>query len=234
MKFKKKLIQGEFLKRYKRFFADVKLDDQIVVAHVPNTGSMKSVNNPGQACLLSLAENPDRKLKYTLEAIQCPLSQAWVGVNTSWPNKLVRLAFENGEIKDWKKYSEIQSEVKINKETRLDILLTDARGNKKYIEIKNVSLRVGPAALFPDSVTERGQKHLRELMALVDEGHQAEIVYFIQRNDCAHFSPADEIDPEYGRLLRAAVKKGVIVRPLVYEFSEDGLVFQSVELKVVL
>ncbi len=242
MKFNQPLIEGVFLKRYKRFFADVEIpvelpgktstEKRVEVAHVANTGSLKSVNNPGSRCLVSPASNPERKLRYSLEAIQAP-SGAWVGVNTSLPNQLVREAFEAQRIAHWKMFDGFQGEVKINKETRLDALLT--RGEKKhYVEVKNVTLAEGTAALFPDAVTERGQKHLRELMSLVQQGHSAEIFFTVQRSDCLEFRPADQIDADYGKLLREAAKVGVIISAHVIRLTPNEIVLTEQKLKVVL
>lgn len=221
MKWQREIVQGQFLRRYKRFFADVELNGEVVVAHVPNTGSMKTcIETPRQA-LLSVSDNPARKLKYTLEALECP-DGGWIGVNTSWPNLLVRHAFDHKLIPDWKPYADLQLEVKISKETRLDGLLKSTSGKQKYIEVKNVTMASDAVAMFPDSVTERGQKHLRELMTLVDNGHDAEIVFVVQRTDCKSFSVAETIDPEYFRLFTEAQKKGVGVRVLGVGISASG------------
>jgi sugar fermentation stimulation protein A len=226
MRFKAPLLKATMIKRYKRFFADVNLNGKIVTAHCPNTGSLKTCWEEGRAAYISESDNPERKLKYTLEMTESPTG-ALVGVNTSWPNKLVKEAFENKVIQDWHSFNEFQSEVKISKETRLDACLTDAKGKKRFIEVKNVTLALDHVACFPDSVTTRGQKHLIELMKLVEEGHEAEIVFTIQRGDCTHFSAAQEIDPEYARLLVQAKKKGVIIRPLFVEVNPDGLALKS-------
>lgn len=229
MKFKTAVREGIFLKRYKRFFADVKLGGETVVAHVPNTGSLKSASEPGAPCLVTEANNPERKLKYTLEAIQMP-SGAWVGVNTSWPNLLAKEAFEMKAFSHWKNFDELKVEVKLSPETRIDLVLLDSRTQKKhFVEIKNVTMASGDlhaqkgVAHFPDAVTERGQKHLRELMKLVKEGHSAEILFAIQRSDCRSFSPADDIDPEYGKLLREAQKVGVKITAALVALSAQGL-----------
>ncbi len=218
-----KLYQGQFLKRYKRFFADINYDGEIIVAHVANTGSLKSINIPGQPCLFSKSDNPERKLQYTLEMIQAP-SGGWVGVNTSHPNRIMKKAAEAQWFDHWKNFSRVQSEVKINAKTRLDLMLFNEGENKKhYIEIKNTTLVENGLAQFPDAVTERGQKHLQELMLLKKQGHGAEIVFTIQRTDAETFAPADEIDPVYGQLLRKAHKQGVLITPVVIETSSQGL-----------
>lgn len=229
MKFKTTAREGIFLKRYKRFFADVKLGQETVVAHVPNTGSLKSASESGALCLVTESDNPERKLKFTLEAIQMP-SGAWVGVNTSWPNQLAREAFESRIFEHWLGFDELKPEVKLSPETRIDLVLANTKNQKKhFVEIKNVTMASGEVAKgagtahFPDAVTERGQKHLRELMKLVGEGHSAEIFFAVQRSDCKQFSPADSIDPEYGKLLREAHRAGVKITAALVDISRDGL-----------
>lgn len=219
MKYTQKLVSGKFLKRYKRFFADVHYNGEIVVAHVPNTGSLKSANHPGQDCLISPSENPERKLKFTLEMIQHP-NGSWVGVNTATPNKIVKEAAQEKFFPHWEKFANVQSEVKINAATRLDLMLfNEGEASKHYIEVKNVTLMEDGIAKFPDAVTERGQKHLRELMLLMDEGHSVELVFTVQRNDVKAFAPADDIDPAYGVLLREAHQKGMIITAVVVDLS---------------
>jgi sugar fermentation stimulation protein A len=229
MKFKTAVHQGIFLKRYKRFFADIELAGQVVVAHVPNTGSLKSASEVGAPCFVTESDNPERKLKFTLEAIQIP-SGAWVGVNTSWPNLLAKEAFDARVFPHWREFNELKAEVKLSPETRLDLVLQDGKSNRRhFVEIKNVTMASGAVAdragtaHFPDAVTERGQKHLRELMKLVSEGHSAEILFAVQRGDCRYFSPADEVDPEYGRLLREAQRAGVRVTAALVDVSPQGI-----------
>lgn len=238
MKFSRKLQEGIFLKRYKRFFADIEYQGQIITAHVPNTGSLKSVNNPGQPCLFSETDNLERKLKFTLEMIKSP-SGAWVGVNTSTPNAIVKEKLQHtvGHQKElsifahWMGFDKILPEYKINAETRLDFALKKSNSDKvHFIEVKNVTLEEGGIAKFPDAVTERGQKHLRELMNLMEHGHTAELVFTVQRNDCGGFAPADSIDPEYGKLLREAYHKGLKLTPLVVDLSHDSVELSEMQL----
>lgn len=239
MKFENSLIEGIFLKRYKRFFADILLGQDTVVAHVPNTGSMKGCSEPNSASLMSPATNPERKLRYTLEMIRTPKS--WVGVNTSNPPVLVRELFASKTVLHWKDFDGFQAEVKINTQTRLDGALwksseqknvkngklTKLEGPLHFFEIKNVSLAENGAAMFPDAVTERGQKHLQEMTDLIEQGFTCEMIYVIQREDCNEFTPADHIDPEYGKLLRKAVKKGLKVSALPCHLSETEIVLQA-------
>lgn len=241
MKFEERLTEARFQKRYKRFFADIILPDAlqgcIEVAHVANTGSLKSVLAEGAPCLVSKAKDPNRKLQYSLQALQAP-SGGWVGINTSIPNAIVPEAFHAGVFPHWKNFTEIHNEVKLNKETRIDFVLTrDVMDRKKilegkklhFVEVKNVTLAVGDYVLghgqvqFPDAVTERGQKHLREMMALMEQGHTAEIFFCIQREDCTTFAPADEIDPTYGKLLRQAVKLGMTVTAAIAKVTPTGV-----------
>lgn len=248
MKFKAPLIQGKFLKRYKRFFADVELPSgEIVVAHVPNTGSLKSVNNPGQKCWMSPADNPERKLRYTLEAIETPTGTL-AGVNTSWPNQLIAEAFESRKISHWLQFDRFQAEVKLNAETRIDAVLWNSKeipvqkitpaDFDKYkgfhlVEVKNVTLAdpEHKLAMFPDAVTERGQKHIRELQEMILKGHTTEIVFTVQRGDCESFTVADSIDPEYGVLLRKALSEGLRVSPLRVQIDPNQIAITGEALK---
>lgn len=231
MKWNEKLVEGQLLKRYKRFFADVEISGETVVAHVPNTGSLKSVLETGQRCWLSPSSNPERKLKFTLEAVQ-PGSGAWVGVNTTWPNQLAREAFELGKIPHWKKFASLQSEVKIHEKSRLDLLLQSESGKKHFVEIKNVTYKMQDSARFPDAVSERGQKHLQDLISLVQQGHSAEIFYTVQRTDVKSFSPADEIDPTYADLLRKAKQTGVRISAFIVEMNPQEIFLSGGELEV--
>lgn len=241
--FKEKLTEGLLLKRYKRFFADVeyvepKTNKKVTITiHCPNTGSLKSVieKETQHPCWFSITDDPARKLKGTLEAVQAE-SGAWVGVNTSWPNKIVQFAAAQSIetkkpfFKNWKNYGFYKSEYKISKETRLDGVfcveesdLTNEDKQKHFIEIKNVSLRNDNHAQFPDAVTERGQKHLKELMQLIERGHKSELIFTIQRNDVDAFSIARHIDPTYHKLFDKAVKAGVIITPVLVELSRTEI-----------
>ncbi|MFN7727891.1 MAG: DNA/RNA nuclease SfsA [Bdellovibrio sp.] len=229
-------VEVIFLKRYKRFFADVKIKNKIEVAHVANTGNLKPNLQEGVKALVLPSTNPERKLKWTLMALQAP-SGSWVGIDTSIPNKLLADVFASGQCKEWTVFSDFKPEIKISKETRLDGLLS-SRAKKRYIEVKNTTYAVGDfenkkgQAQFPDSVTERGQKHLRELMTLMEQDHECELIFAVQRMDCTSFAPADDIDPEYGRLLRQAIAKGLIVSPWVIEVSNNGVKWTGKKLPV--
>lgn len=240
MEFASPLLQGKLLKRYKRFFADVVLDGQIVVAHVPNTGSMMGCNEPGSACLVSRATDPARKLQFTLEAVQA--DQHWVGVNTSWPNKLAIELFHTQVIPHWKIYDSYQTEIKISEASRIDLVLWSSQSTETkkwksddfkkhqpvhFIEIKNVTLKNGVTAQFPDAVTERGQKHIEELVSLLQRGFTSELLFVVQRSDVQMFEPAAVIDPRYAELLRDAIKKGLKVTVASFAISKKEIQFQK-------
>lgn len=214
MKFPTKLIKGKILKRYKRFLADIELENgEVVVAHTANTGSMKTCWEPGWKVLCSYHDDPKRKLKYSLEMTNN--GKSWILVNTGMPNKLAYEAIEKDLIQELLGYDHIKPEVKIGK-SRIDLLLTKENGEKCYVEVKNVTLLGEEGkALFPDGITERGQKHLRELMDIKKAGDRACMLYMVNRSDVNSFSPAEHIDPVYAELLREAESKGVEV--LVYQ-----------------
>ena len=222
------LIPGILLKRYKRFFADIELaSGEIITAHCPNTGPMTGVCTPGSPVQVSKSDNPKRKLSYTWEMIQVNDTQpTWVGINTGLPNRVIKLALEKRLFPELARdYHQISSEVPYGKDkkSRIDFLLTgDDSQLPIYVEVKNATLVQGNVALFPDTVTTRGQKHLRELMALLPEAKPV-MLYFINRSDCPHFAPGDRADPTYGQLLREAVEKGVQVLPCRFEVSPQGI-----------
>jgi sugar fermentation stimulation protein A len=212
MRFPSRLIRGVLVQRYKRFLADVRLESgEIVTAHCTNTGSMLGCNEPGSAVYLSKSPNKGRKLAFTWEMIQ--VDRAWVGINTLHPNRLVAEAIEAGAITELRGYTTIRREVKVGAHSRLDLCLEGNRGCC-FVEVKNVTVSFDGAAAFPDAVSERATKHLKQLIRLKRQGHRAAVLFVVQRGDCQYFRPADEIDPEYGRWLRRAVKGGV--EALVY------------------
>ncbi len=212
------LITGKLIKRYKRFMADVELDTgETVVAHCPNSGSMKGCAAPGSRVWLSKSDNPKRKLKYTWELILTP--QTMIGINTQVPNKLVKQSIENNIIQELSGYDRVKAEVKTSEHTRLDLLLEKNTGEKCYVEIKNCTMVEDGIAMFPDAVTTRGQKHLDELEHLVSLGHRGVIFYLIQRMDALSFQPAGMIDPVYAEKLKKAVLNGVeiIIRDTIVD-----------------
>jgi sugar fermentation stimulation protein A len=222
MKFPNPLIEGVLLKRYKRFLADVQLPNgEVLLVHVPNSGSMKGVSDRGSPCRISKSTNLARKIPYTLEMVKSSTDQ-WVGVNTSLTNFLVQEAFELKKIKEWASYGEFKREVKINSESRLDFLLT-SKDKKLYVEVKNVSMALPPQAVFPDAKTERCQKHLNDLAKLSKEGFETDIFFVVQREDCHVFRPCDEIDPVYGALLRKVAKENVTPRCWACKIDSGGI-----------
>ncbi|MEO1391498.1 MAG: DNA/RNA nuclease SfsA [Cyanobacteria bacterium J06634_5] len=238
------LVPGKLLKRYKRFFADIELDSgEVVTAHCPNTGPMTGVCHIGNRVMLSRSDNPKRKLAYTWELIEIESATAatdtvWTGVNTALPNRVMKSVLENHLLdKQLGAYDTIRSEVPYGtgdygttksgkpKKSRIDFLLTGTSDNRPiYLEVKNTTWTQGNRALFPDTVTTRGQKHLRELTELVPDA-RAVMVYFINRSDCDEFSPGDTTDPTYGKLLRAAAKKGVEILPCRFQITPKDIRF---------
>lgn len=208
MDFPAPLIEGRLVKRYKRFLADVELNDgSIVTAHCANPGSMLGLKEPGLRVWLSESKNPKRKLKFSWELLE--VDGALVGINTNHPNSLVFESIKSNKIKELKGYSEIKREVKYGKSSRIDILLQQGDASC-YVEIKNVHLlRTGTLAEFPDSVTARGAKHLEELGDMVEQGHRAVMFYLVQRTGCDAFKLAEDIDPTYAKAYKRAVERGV-------------------------
>ncbi len=226
MKFPDPLIKGTLVKRYKRFLADVELEDgQLVTAHCANSGSMLSVKEPGSDVWLSPARNPNRKLKYTWELLA--IGDALVGINTALPNALVEEAVKAGAIAELAGYETLRREVKYGKNSRIDLLLQDASKPDCYVEVKNVTMKrtqnpTEPAE-FPDSVTARGTKHLVELSDMVAAGARAVMLYLVQREDCSGVSIAADIDPVYALALEEALTSGVEVLCYGCNMSIEGI-----------
>ena len=217
MRFATELVEGRLLRRYQRFLAEVELDDgSVVVAHCPNTGSMKTCLEPGTRAWLSRAR-PERKLAYTWEVAEC--GDARIYVHPARANELVAEAITGSVIRELAGYETLRREVRYGKASRIDLLL--GRGEELcYVEVKNATLRVAPGrAAFPDAVTVRGKKHLEELTEMVRSGHRGVVFFVVSRTDCASFEPADDIDPAYGAALRAALAAGV--EALAYGVSID-------------
>jgi len=212
------LFRGTLVKRYKRFLADVELDNGgLVTAHCPNSGTMRACSQPGQPVFLSFHDNPKRKLKYTWEIIHMP--DSLVGVNTLVPNRLVKHSVEEGLVPELIGYDRVRAEVKTSDGSRLDLVLEKDGRRNCFVEVKNCTLVEGSNARFPDAVTARGRKHLMELQRLVAEGNRSVMFFLVQRMDADRFSPADDIDPAYGKELRRAHQNGVEI--LVYDVSID-------------
>ena len=236
------LLEGVLLKRYKRFLADVELaDGQVVTVHCPNTGPMTGVLHPGGRVRLRHAPSPSRKLAWTWEQAETSGADGapiWVGINTALPNRLVRATIEAGLLEPWLgPIGAIRAEVPYGegRRSRIDLLLSPAAGpdgappadpRPIYLEVKNTTWSIGELALFPDTVTERGQKHLRELTALLPDA-RAVLLPCLSRADVSRFAPGDAADRRYGELFRTALAAGVEVLPCRYAFTADAVYWQG-------
>ena len=209
MKFDKPLISGHLIQRYKRFLADVELEDgTLITAHCANPGSMLGLKDPGSKVWLSKSDNPKRKLAYSWELLE--LSDAMIGINTGHPNRIVEEAILASQIPELADYQTLRREVKYGKNSRIDLLLQDDAKPDCYVEVKNAHLlRQTGLAEFPDSVTARGAKHLAELSDMVKQGHRAVMFYLIQRTDADKFALAADIDPNYAEAFQQAKDAGV-------------------------
>jgi len=220
MKFQKPLVHGKLVKRYKRFLADVMLDNgEIVVAHCTNSGSMKSCIEEGAEVYLSPADDPKRKTRFTWEMIK--INNAWIGVNTAIPNVLVFEAVLNQQIPELAGYTNVKREVTFE-DSRFDVFASNEKENC-FIEVKNASMKEGRYARFPDAVTTRGKKHLDTLMRVKQNGMRAVMVYVIQRSDVEIFALAADIDPEYAKTLINALKCGVEIIPMRANVTPVGI-----------
>jgi sugar fermentation stimulation protein A len=227
MRFSSSLVEGRLVRRYKRFLADVELaSGDIVTAHCANPGSMLGLNAPGARVWLSRSANPKRKLAYSWELIEVDLGRgpALVGINTGSPNGAVAAAIEARLIPALTGYAKMRREVRYGENSRIDILLEDQVRPPCYVEIKNVHLmRQAGLAEFPDSVTARGAKHLKELAAMAALGARAVMVYFVQRGDAEAFALARDIDPGYAVAFQDARAAGVEAIAIASEVTLEGL-----------
>lgn len=227
MKFASPLSRGRLVKRYKRFLADIILDGgQEITASCPNTGAMLGLSSPGSTVWVSHNDNPARKYRHTLELVEaCHEGTATlVGINTGLPNRIVHEAITAGTIPALTGYAGARNEVKYGLNSRIDILLEDPQKPLCYVEIKNVHLMRTPGlAEFPDSVTERGAKHLAELSSMIEQGHRAVMVYLVQRCDAQTFTLAGDIDPAYKRAFEKAHTAGVEAIACRCNVSETGI-----------
>lgn len=202
------LIFGTLVKRYKRFFADIVLDDGTeITAHCPNPGAMLGVLDPGNRVALTRSDNPLRKLAYTWQYVQA--EGTWIGVNTHLTNEIVAAALAKKMIPEFVDYSIIQREVKYGTNSRIDFLLSRDGAQPCYLEVKNVHLKRNGNAQFPDCVTARGAKHMAELTLMRQQGMRCAVLYIVQRNDCTEFSLAHDIDPVYAKASALAKESGV-------------------------
>ena len=207
MEFTKSLVKGKLIKRYKRFFTDIKLGKEIVTAHCPNTGSMKGLLDEGNEVYLLPNNDPKRKLKFGLEIIKS--RKNLVGVNTHMANKIVNHAIENNLIKELKNNDKIKPEVFFNKETRFDFLL-EKKNKKSFVEVKNVTLfRDKETAEFPDAITSRGSKHLLTLIDAINKGYKGYLIFLVQIQNMKYFKIAKDIDEQYYKNFLLAKKAGV-------------------------
>lgn len=231
------LKTGIFLKRYKRFFADIDLDGSVEVAHVANTGSLKGLLTEGCQALVLPSSNPKRKLKYSLKALQLE-DQSWVGVDTGIPSQLLSKVLTSQPDLIFPNLKNFKLEHKISAQTRLDALVTLDNDQQIYIELKNVTMgQYDPTlktqtALFPDAVTERGLKHLIELQDLVSKGHRATLIFMIQRTDCNAFRPAHEVDLKYAQELIKAQNNGVELIAYSVKVDANGVTFTNQKLPI--
>ncbi len=220
MKFSQNLVHGRLIKRYMRFLADITLDNgDVVTAHCTNSGSMKSCLETGAEVYLSLVNDPARKTKFTWEMIK--INGDWVGINTSNPNIIALDWIRAGIIPVLEGYTSVEREVKFG-DSRFDIFAKNEH-EECFVEVKNVTLKEGNYALFPDAVTSRGQKHLETLIEVKKTGRRAVMLYIIQRTDVEIFSPASKIDPDYAGKLRKAFDSGVEIIPFQVKVSPQGI-----------
>mgnify|MGYP001244935719 CR=1 FL=1 len=207
MRFTENLLSGTLIKRYKRFFVDVKINDQIITAHCPNSGSMLGLLDKNNKIWISKSNNPKRKLKYTLEIIK--VKDSLVGVNTIFANKIVHEGLRNKSISEFSDFENIKPEAMYDKGTRFDFLL-EKNDRKIYLEVKNVTLSIKEdIAEFPDAITSRGTKHLFKLLEAKKSGYESYILYLIQRENCNNFKITDKIDIDYKKAFLEVKKKGV-------------------------
>lgn len=226
MDFPDPLVPGRLIARYKRFLADVALaDGREITAHVANPGAMTGLAEPGAEVWLSPARNPKRKLRWSWELVR--VGDGLVGVNTSWPNGIVAEAIEAARVPEFAGYDRLRREVRYGQNSRIDLLLDgDGRG-KCYVEVKNVHLRRGAGAAFPDAVTKRGAKHMAELAAMAAAGHRAAVFYLVQRADCRDFRIAADIDPDYDAAFSAARRAGVEAACYACRISTSAIVLDA-------
>lgn len=234
MKFPTKLLEGRLIKRYKRFLSDIELSTgEVIVAHCPNTGSMKRCQQDNARVWVSESNNPKRKLAYTWELVEID-EQYLACINTGYPNKLVGEAIANGVVSELTGYAEQKAEVKYGENSRIDWLLTGGDGRKCYVEVKNVTLlEEDGQGYFPDAVTERGRKHLYELASMVEEGHRAVMFFCVSHTGIDSVTPAAHIDPKYAQAFVEVVERGVEV--IAYQVAIDPqgmLVTHSVPVKM--
>lgn len=222
MKIDQPLVEATLVRRYKRFLTDVTLaDGSELIAHCPNTGSLLGCKEPGSRVWLRDTENDKRKYRLSWQAVE--VDGCWVNVDTGLPNAEVFDAINEDRVPALSGYASAKREVKYGENSRIDVLLTGEGGELCYVEVKNTTLVEGELALFPDAVTERGRKHLGELVKMVEAGHRAVQFFFVSRNDVKSFRPADHIDPAYAKALREAAAAGVEVMAWSARVERDSI-----------
>jgi len=233
MDFENELIPGVLIKRYKRFFVDIKLKNKIITAHCPNPGSMLKLLDKGNPVWITKSNNEKRKLQYTLQIIE--VDKIKFCVNTHITNKIVQDSLKDKKIKDFVEFDLIRSEKKFGSNTRFDFLLYNRKkGKKAFLEVKSVSLnRKKGHAEFPDAVTSRGKKHLESLMLANKQGYESYLMFLIQIEKCKSFGIAGDIDPEYSKVFKDALKKNVKVLCYDCKFSNKGIEINN-KIKIIL
>tara|TARA_Y100000310_G_scaffold295993_1_gene327851 strand:+ start:99 stop:794 length:696 start_codon:yes stop_codon:yes gene_type:complete len=225
MKFNKKLLQGTLIKRYKRFFVDIKYKNKTITAHCPNSGSMMGLLNKGNIVWFSESDNPKRKLKYTLQIVV--INNKPVGINTHLSNKIVLESLKNKKIKNLIRFTNIKSEIKFSDNTRFDFLISNNK-EKCFLEVKNVTLlRQDNIAEFPDAITTRGTKHLKKLIEAKRKGYESCLLYLIQREDCKTFKIANDIDQEYKIAFNMAIENGVRILCYDCKLSNEEIILNN-------
>ena len=226
MKFNKKTQKAKILKRYKRFLADVELENgELITVHVPNTGRMTTCWALGWDCIISDSENPNRKYRYTLEMTHN--GETWIVANTGIPNKMAEDFISNNLIPSLKNYKSIRREVKYGENSRIDLLLEN-EDEKCFVEVKNTTLVENGVAYFPDAPSDRALKHLKELEQEVVNGNRSVMLYMISREDANSFSPANHIDSRYGKAVKQAIKNGVEIIPVLCNVTPEEITFNRV------
>ena len=221
MNFENELVSGTFIKRYKRFFVDVLVNKKIITCHCPNTGSMMGLLENGNKVWISRSNNTKRKLMYTLQIIEAEGSK--IGVNTHLTNKIAQEALKENSIKELKNLDIIETEKKYNENTRFDFFVVKNK-KKIFVEVKNVTLsRKKFLAEFPDAITSRGAKHIKNLVDSIKRGYEAYLLFVIQRDDCKRFKIAEDIDSEYAKLLTNAIKNKLKIICYDCKFSSKGI-----------
>ncbi|MCV2404141.1 DNA/RNA nuclease SfsA [Marinomonas sp. C2222] len=224
MKFTTPLIEGRLIKRYKRFLADIELPTgEVIVAHCPNTGSMRRCQQENARVWVSKSDNPKRKLAYTWELVE--VDESYLAcINTGYPNKLVGEAIRNEVIKELAGYDDIKAEVKYGEKSRIDWLLSDADGKQCYVEVKNATLlEEDGRGYFPDAVTDRGRKHLNEMAKMVEQGHRAVLVFCVSHTGINEVAPAGYIDKKYAETFETVLAQGVEVLAYKVDITTESM-----------